>query len=309
MANGPPLDYHILVVCQNEAARIGSCLASVRRSAGNRRVLVTLNLNGSSDNSEAVAVAAAQACGLPLQVYRTRAADKANALNRFIHTQRLPARVYVFVDGYTRISEGALAGLDAALRDHPQAMASTGVCLNGRTMRLATRRTLDEGGVLHGQLHALRPEFLDRMVAAGIRLPVGLYRGDGLMGSMAVHNLDAMREGWDNRRIVGVAGAVYEIPALSALKPGDLRRQFRRMVRQMRGMLENRAISDIIYRLGYAGLPAHDMVRDYLARHGAPPVPLMDRPFLAMALRQLSRTGMTPDAASLEPVCTVAVPA
>ena len=137
------------------------------------------------------------------------------------------------------------------------AMASTGVCLNGRTMRLATRRTLEEGGVLHGQLHALRPDFLDRMVARGIRLPIGMYWGDGLMGSMAAHNLDAMGAPWDNRRIVGVAEAGYEIPQLSVRSPGDIRRQLRRKSRQMRGKLQNLALRDVIYRLGYEGLPAN----------------------------------------------------
>ena len=304
------LDFHILVVCQNEAARIRGCLASIRQAIGTQPALVTLNLNGSSDGSEAAAVAAAADCGLPLQLYRIRAADKANALNRFIYTQRVPARTYVFVDGYTRITPGSLACLDAALARHPHAMASTGVCLNGRTMRLATRRTLEEGGVLHGQLHALRPDFLDRMVARGIRLPIGMYWGDGLMGSMAAHNLDAMGAPWDNRRIVGVAEAGYEIPQLSVWSPGDIRRQLRRKSRQMRGKLQNLALRDVIYRLGYEGLPANadDMVRNYLARHGVPVVPLINRPFMAHALRELGQAA-APDPASLEPVRSLAATA
>ena len=35
-------------------------------------------------------------------------ADKANALNQFIYALREPARMYVFIDGYVRISPGAL---------------------------------------------------------------------------------------------------------------------------------------------------------------------------------------------------------
>ena len=304
------LDFHILVVCQNEAARIRGCLASIHQAVGTQQALVTLNLNGSSDGSEAAAVAAAAECGLPLQLYRIHAADKANALNRFIHTQRVRARVYVFVDGYTRITPGSLAGLAAALANNPRAMAATGVCRNGRTMRLATRRTLEQGGVLHGQLHALRPDFLDRMVARGIRLPIGMYWGDGLMGSMAAHNLDAMGEPWDNQRIVGVADAEYEIPQLSVWSPADIRRQLRRKVRQMRGKLQNLALRDVIYRLGYEGLPAYadDMVRDYLARHRAPAVPLTDRPFMARALRELGQA-VAPDPASLEPIRSLAATA
>lgn len=300
------LDYHIHVVCQNEAQRIGACMESIRAAVDTAQALVTLTLNGSSDESETIALASARACGLPLEIYRIRAADKANALNRFIYEQRMPARLYVFVDGYTRIAAGSLAGLDEALRAHPEAMASTGVCGNGRTMKLATKRTLEVGGVLHGQLHALRPAFLDRMVAAGIRIPIGTYWGDGVMGSMVAHNLDAMGEPWQNRRIVGVSAAVYEIPELSALRFRDLRRQLRRLTRQMRGKLQNRALQDVIYRLGYAGLPVHadDMVRDYLTAHKPPPVPLVFRPFMAMALRQLYGAAL-PEPASLVPVRTL----
>ena len=79
------LDYHVHVVCQNEAQRIGGCLESIAACIGTARALVTLTLNGTSDESEAVAVAAARSVRLPLEIYGIRAADKANALNRFIH--------------------------------------------------------------------------------------------------------------------------------------------------------------------------------------------------------------------------------
>lgn len=295
-------EWHISVVCQNEAARIEGCLRSIWQAIGSRRALVTLNVNGSTDESEQIAQRTAQACGMALQIYRAQAADKSNIINQFIYMQREPARMYAFVDGYVRISPGALHDLDAGLAAHPYAMAATGVCMNGRSMAAATSATLNQGGRLHGQLHALRPEFLDRMVEKGIRLPVGLYWGDGLMGSMAMHNLDALGEAWDTKRIVGVAGATYEIAALSMFKPRDLQRQFRRKLRQMLGRLQNAAIKEVIYRAGYAALPsdAGDLVRNHLLRHGRPAVPILDRPFMALALRHV-QTARKPNPASLAP--------
>ena len=299
-----PWDWHISVVCQNEAARIGGCLYSIRQAIGSRRALVTLNLNGSTDNSNVVARRTAHECGLSLQVYRTQAADKSNALNQFIYTLREPARMYVFVDGYVRIGPGALAGLDDCLASHPYAMAATGVALNGRTMRLATQKTLEEGGVLHGQLHALRPEFLDRMVRQKIQLPLGTYYGDGLMGSLVNHNLDALGQAWDTNRIIGVGDATYEIATLSMFRPRDLRRQFRRKIRQMRGKVQNQAMKEIIYRDGFAALPANadDLVRRHISKHGVPAVSLMDRPFMALALHQI-RGAREFDPAGLVPHC------
>ena len=299
-----PWDWQISVVCQNEAARIGACLSSIRQAIGSRRALVTLNLNGSTDDSDVVAQRTAHECGLLLQVYRTQTADKSNALNQFIYKLRQPARMYVFVDGYVRIGADALEGLDQCLATHPYAMAATGVALNGRTMRLATEKTLEEGGVLHGQLHALRPEFLDRMVRQNIHLPLGTYYGDGLMGALVNHNLDALGQAWDTRRIVGVGDATYEISALSMFRPRDVRRQLRRKVRQMRGKLQNQAMKEIIYRHGFAALPgnADDLVRDHISEHAAPAVSLIDRPFMALALRQI-RGAREFDPAGLVPRC------
>ncbi len=301
-------EWHISVVCQNEAARIESCLISIGKAIGSRKALVTLNVNGSTDDSELIARHTALACGMALQVYRTETADKSNVLNQFIHAQRVPARMYAFVDGYVRISLNALDDLDAGLAHHPYAMAATGFCVNGRTSAAANPAMLKKGGMLNGQLHALRPEFLDRMVEQGIRLPIGIYWGDGLMGSMAMHNLDAMGEAWDTKRIVGVASATCEIPVLSVFKLRDVKRQFRRKLRQMRGRLQNEAIKAVIYRDGYAALPsnADDLVRDYLLTHRPPAVPIPDRPFMALMLRQL-RMARKPTLASLVPQC-VTVP-
>ena len=97
--------------------------------------------------------------------------------------------------------------MEERLEVDPFAVAVTGICANGRTMNLATENTLMVGGQLHGQLHAFRCDFFDRMVARRIKLPIGTYWGDGLMGSMAAHNLDALSEPWENRRIAGVAAA------------------------------------------------------------------------------------------------------
>ncbi len=297
-----PWEWHISVVCQNEAARIAGCLASIREAIGDRRALVTLNLNGSTDNSDEIAQRTASDCGLSLRIYRTPVADKANALNWFIYSLRVPARMYVFIDGYVRIGPAALQGLEACLAAHPFAMAATGVGINGRTMHLATKKTLEQGGVLHGQLHALRPEFLDRMVKRQIRLPIGTYWGDGLMGSMVAHDLDAPEQPWDNGRIVGVREATYEIAVLSLFRPRDIQRHFRRKVRQMRGRLQQHALKTIIYRDGFAGLPADadDLVRDHLAAYGVPATSIADLPFMALALRQI-RGARKPDPAKYVP--------
>ena len=169
-------------------------------------------------------------------------------------------------------------------------------------MRRATAAALTAGGRLNGPLHAFRADFLDRMVARGIRLPLGTYWGDGLLGSMVAHDLDPLANPWDNARMPTVAAATFEIKQLSPFSPDDIRRQFRREIRQMCGRIQNAAIGSIIYRAGYEGLPdnADDMIRSYLAANPPPAVPLSRLPFQWLAIRQ-SRRAVRPDPDRLVP--------
>jgi hypothetical protein len=186
--------------------------------------------------------------------------------------------------------------LERCLATRPEIVAATGVAANGRTMARNTQPTLSWGGHLHGQLHALRADFLDRFVARGLRLPIGIYYSDGLIGSMAMHDLDTIGVEWKTQRIGGSPGAVYEIPVLSPFRFADLKRQFHRKIRQQRGRLENLAIRSIVYDLNYEGLPeyADDMILGYVEKFGVPKVAWVDRPFQLLALRQV-RNGIRPE--------------
>jgi glycosyltransferase involved in cell wall biosynthesis len=296
-------DWNVAVFCRNEQASIGHCIESIAQAGACKRTLVTLIVNGSTDSSAAAALAAARDCNANLAVYTIPHGDKANAMNRFYYDLREHADYYFFVDAYARVSPTALAELESCLAERPEITAATGVAANGRTMSRYSAPTLAWGGHLHGQLHALRRNFLDRMVARGIRVPIGLYYGDGLVGSMAMHDLDPLRTEWKTQRIGGSPGATYEIPMLSPFRVDDLKRQFHRKVRQMRGRLENLAIRDIVYATGYEGLPeyADDMILDYLARKQPPRQSLVNWPFQALALRQI-RASRRPDPQRLKPV-------
>jgi hypothetical protein len=293
-------EWNVAVFCQNEAARIGQCIASIAQAIGTRRALVTVVVNGTTDDSAAVAWQAARAHNLPIEIWRIPHGDKANAIDQFLYKLRVPAGMYFCVDGYVKIGPRSFEGLAAGLATRPAAVAATGIAINGRTMQRSSEEVLS--GKLQGALHALRPEFIDRMVGQGISLPIGLYRGDGLLGSMAAHDLDPIGTQWDTSRIVGVAEATFEVPSLSLFAPNDLRRQFRRKVRQMRGHLENAAIKTVIYRRGFTALPAYadEMIATYLGEHGVPPTPLVDKPFMMLALRQ-HRTARPATTAELTP--------
>jgi glycosyltransferase involved in cell wall biosynthesis len=296
-------DWNVAVFCRNERASIGRCIESIADASGDRRVLITLIVNGSTDDSAAVALQTAERRRAALAVYTIAFGDKSNAINRFFHDLREPARYYFFVDAYVKIGPAALVELEACLATRSDIVAATGVAANGRTMARSTQPTLSWGGHLHGQLHALRANFLDRFVARGLRLPTGLYCGDGLIGSMSMHDLDTIRVEWKTQRIGASPGAYYEIPMLSPFRYEDLKRQFQRKIRQQRGRLENLAIRSIVYDTNYEGLPeyADDMIVAYVDKFGLPKTSWLDRPFQMLALRRV-RKSVRPSPEAMRPV-------
>ena len=298
----PACDISVAVFCHNEAARIGACLTSIAAAGRGFRLGVTIIANGTTDRSIEHAKAAIEAANLNARIYAIPHGDKSNAINHSFYELRQKAKLHVFVDAYAIIAANAFSGFAAVLSSHQEAVAATGIAGNGRTMAAATEETLREGGLLHGQLHAFRPAFLDRMTAAGLFLPIGLYRGDGLLGSMACHDLEALTNPWENSRIKGTVEAVYQIPRLSPLRPADVVRQYRRKLRQMRGLMENAAMRSIIYTQGFTGLPyyADEMIGDWLAQGGVVETGRADRFFMRLAVKKIAEA-RRPDPATLEP--------
>lgn len=250
-------DWHIGVFCQNEEATLEACLASVSGAASHRDSLITVLINGSTDGSEDVARAMANRIKTPIRVFRIRHADKAHAINVWLHELNIKSSLYFGVDAYVRVCRDSLDALATALERTPAALAATGVAMTGRTEPRAHMATVATGGALHGQLYALRGSFVDRMVASGIRLPIGTYWGDGLLGAMAAFDLDPIRQPWTPKRLITVPGARFATNPLSPFKVEDIRRQFRRMVRQSRGRMQNAAIRKIVHTTGFSGLPEY----------------------------------------------------
>ncbi|MGH7099575.1 MAG: glycosyltransferase family A protein [Stellaceae bacterium] len=280
-------DYDIAVFGTNEAPTIAQCLMAIDRAVSGRSARIAVLLNGTTDNSLEI-IRSTRIENAGLTVYLFQDADKANAINWFIYELRVKAGTYFCIDAYTRIGPGALSALERALREDTNALIASAVPTNGRSAT-ATRESTLRGGRVSGQLYAMKPVFLDRLVAAGYRLPLGIYRGDPLLGSMAAHDLDAIGEKWDSRRIIGVAEATFEISPLSPFRWRDIVRQYKREIRQARGALENEAIKSIIYTKGYAALPAdaNNMISEWLRSHRIRPASIRQAYFMRLARRRL----------------------
>ncbi|TCT03214.1 glycosyltransferase [Aquabacter spiritensis] len=246
--------WRIAVFARNERPTLVSCLQHIARAAAGRDAHVTVILNGSSDGSAHALADAAPEIGIPFDVYEIDYADKSNAINQFVHRLRADAEIYFFVDAYAMIGESALRDLAAALAANPRALAAAAVPSVGRSADAIRAQMMVEPG-LHGSLFALRGEFVARMAETRFRLPVGLYRGDGLIGSAVMHDLDALRVPWTWEHIAVAPGATWRFRPLSPWSAADRRRQWNRLLRQGRGEIEDMAIKRIIYEGNYAALP------------------------------------------------------
>lgn len=293
------LDFEIGVYAANEAPVLGDCILSIDRACAGHRAGITVILNGTRDHSVQV-LSALRLQYAGLRVFMLPFGDKSNAINTFFYDLRRPAAVCIQADGYARISPGSLAAMRAVLfREEKINIVST--CqATGRSAEAETRRTL-AGGKCTGQFHAVRPSFIDRFVAAAMRLPLRLYWGDGLLGSMAAHDLDPVGNPWDDGRVVGIREAQFEITPLSRWRWRDIQRQYSREIRQTLGRMQNEAIKAIIYKAGYAALPidANDMVREWLLTNRPQPRSPWERFKLRQALKRLEAPAFPPSRAEL----------
>ena len=284
------LDFDIAVFAVNEAATISACIQSIDRACAGRKAHVSVLLNGTTDNTTAI-LRALRLSHVTMTVYSFPVADKANAINHFLYHLRRNARVHIGVDAYTRIGEGSFRAIANALDADRHALIASALPVSGRSATVVATNTM-KGGMVNGQCYGLRPDFVDRLVKAKYRLPLQIYRVDGLLGSMAAHDLDPLNKPWDNARLIGVAGANFALTPLSIFKWRDIRRQHKREIRQARGRMENEAIKSIIYTDGYGALPdnANAMLRIWLSNNKPAPLSLREAYFTRFALFQLSQS-------------------
>jgi hypothetical protein len=283
----PRLDFDISVYAVNEAATIGACIASIDRACAGRAAHISVLLNGTTDHSAEI-LKGLRLSHAAMTVFRFPVADKANAINYFLYDLRRAAPVHFGVDAYTTIGEESFRAIADAFDADQHALIASALPVSGRSATVVAANTL-KGGLINGQCYGLRSDFVDRLVEAGYRLPLQIYRGDPLLGSMAAHDLDALNKPWDSTRLIGVADAGFALTPLSVFKWRDIRRQYNREVRQARGRMENAAIKSLIYSGGYGALPenANDMIRDWLKTDRPTVRSLRERYFTNAALRQL----------------------
>jgi glycosyltransferase involved in cell wall biosynthesis len=258
----PALAASIAVFAHNEAAGIAACLDSVYRAASPRPFRIHVLANGCTDGTESLVEAYARARP-EVTLHSIPLGDKSNAWNVYVHDVAAAAPVHCFVDGDVRVEPGSIGALARTLAAAPGSNAAAALPAAGRNVA-AFAREVSESHALAGNLYALSGDFVRRVRAAGLRLPVGLIGDDSWVGALALMDLDPS-SGWRKERVSVCSDARFAFDSLRWHRVADARLYWRRRIRYGLRRWQTVMLRAHIAEHGLADLPGdvRELYRDY----------------------------------------------
>jgi len=230
-------------------------------------ILVNGNAKLALEIAQSLGSASALDFGKGVRVWSIPVGDKANAWNQYIHHIWNGEPIAFFLDGYVKVNPDALALLGSAVLANERALGGSGVPMQGRSAATLSNIMMSQGG-FHGNLCCIKGVVIQKMRDLGIRLPVGLYRTDSLMGAFLAFNLNPADNAWDKDRIYIHPHASWRVVPSNVSWWAKMRGQWNRLLRQKRGDLENAAYREhlAVRKLPPASLPdrAREMVLQWL---------------------------------------------
>ncbi len=179
-----------------------------------------------------------------VNLFHYETGDKSNTVNEYIYSFRNKALIHVLIDGYVWVHADTLLKIDRELHRKPF-LAATGIPSMGRGARVLREQMLKEGG-MHGNMCILSDACLSKIVEHDFRIPVFLYRSDGLLGAIINFNFEPASNAWDSRRVKVISDLTWTIPQGQLLHPRLIVVYFKRRLRQLQGNIENRAIKRLL---------------------------------------------------------------
>jgi hypothetical protein len=261
-----------ILAARESAATLSRAITAALAACHPHEAIVDVLVNGNpalAQETAALAARGAFPCSSNmLRIWSTPAGDKAHAWNQYVHDIWPGGDIVFFVDGYAEVRPDAFAALSRRLAAAPDALGVTGVPSAGRSAAGQREYMLRHGG-FHGNMHALSGNALETLRKKGIRLPLGLYRTDSLIGAALLLQLAPESNKWDTSRIVVAGDATWDVQGLASLTLKNVLSQVKRRLRQAQGELENRAVREhlSVRRLPLEQLPgtAHELVNRWVS--------------------------------------------
>lgn len=239
-----------------------------------------------------------------LSIYSYNFGDKANAWNQYFYMLKPEAKFHVFIDGYVYVEKNTFVKL-ATEYDKSPFVAATGVPSIGRTAQKLKEQMISEGGI-HGNLCILTDTAVNEIVNKSFRIPVYLYRVDGLVGAIINFNFSPKENKWNSKNIKVFADLTWSLDE-KKLSLEDVFSQFKRMKRQLIGSIENKAIREYlaIKRVDLDQLPrfAPLLLQDYVNKNQLTLLQKITSPMKAIVYKGLIKQGnnfIPPEKSQLE---------
>ena len=251
-----PASWSVALFAYNEERTILASLAGLLASADNHPVAIHVLANGCRDHTESL-VRDFAARHPMVRLHVLERADKANAWNHYVHELAPDAEVHFFTDGDVTVSPEALEALAVSLEANPRLSAVGAMPTSGRSREAWCRRMV-RNGTLAGNLYALRGDFIERVRAAGLRLPVGFIGEDFLVSLLVREDIgeaEAEAEAAQPRLSFN-RHAGFAFRSLSPRRPRDWLTYWRRKQRYRLRGYQFSLLAAWIHQRGWGDLPA-----------------------------------------------------
>lgn len=236
--NTPKLiGYSIAVFAYNEEKTIGATLNSIIANSDDNLKHICVLANGCTDKTAATAEAILSAQStVAYEVVDIELGDKCNAWNTFVYQHLPDTAAHFFVDSDVTFTKNAFPILFNQLQSKPDKNAVTGLPQSGRNIAQYTELVV-KYSCLFGNLYALTHDFLVRLSAQNIKLPVGLCWIDAQITKLVNEDLRPNKDDYKGR-VTYVDGTGYVFDSLKPWKKDDRTLYLNRITRYKAGQLQ-----------------------------------------------------------------------
>ncbi|MBK7646012.1 MAG: hypothetical protein IPJ12_02250 [Betaproteobacteria bacterium] len=196
----------------------------------------------------------------PIEIYvwSIKLADKGNAWNTHIHKiWRDNGLDVVYIDGYVRVDPSSIDSICRSML-LPEALGSSGLPSIGKSAKAIRKEMLKNGG-FHGNFCGISHRAMKVIKTKDIRIPIGMYRVDSIMGAFLSFGLDNVTNPWLPKKYIPIAiDATWHVDEKRWFRVKDILAFFKRKRRQAKGIIENAALK---YHLVILKIPLNELPR------------------------------------------------
>ena len=256
----------VMVLAYNEEEGIEAAIDSIFQSEPQQALEIYVMANGCTDRTEEL-VRAYSRRRPAVQLVSIKLGDKCNAWNVFIHetaAKVCPGReTYFFTCGDVRIVPGSLNALQRALWQDSYANGAAAPPGSGRNVERDREAQMREHALVAG-LYALRGDFVRRMQALKVRIPLNFEGDDALIGTLLQWDLAPADRPMDMNRIAAVRDSAWVFDSLTLTRLTDWQFYWKRAIRYARRYYEFKLLGPELKSKGLDGMPAD--IRDLYPR-------------------------------------------